>query len=536
MAYKVLYRKYRPENFENIVGQEYIKKTLKNSIINHTISHAYIFSGPRGTGKTTTAKVFAKSINCLSPLECSPCGKCEFCTNFQDNPDIIEIDAASNNGVDEIRMLIDNVKLTPTNGKYKVYIIDEVHMLTQSAFNALLLTLEEPPAHTIFILATTNVENVPITILSRCQRFDFQKIQIEALISRLKSVANEEKIAITDDALREISYLSEGCLRDALSLLDQLSKNPQEITLDLVENQIKSISLNGINELLDCIEENNVNKCLDLISEYRNRALDYKALVKKIIDIASKRAKDIKKTGKYKKLYYLDYKNIVIELADTLSKTNLNVDSYTILEMILISYFDCDEENIKKDPVLENKSLQNDANSPKNAPKREEVQSTNLDNEEKTFKKLPEIDLKLIELRINNCFANAQKKYLEQAKQELADYSMSINASGKIKSIILDSTVVAASDKNLILTCSNEHNVIPANSSITEIEVSFNKETNKNYHMIFLTESEWLKEKEKYITNLKSKKIYTYIEEANNNSNDNIEINTVFDISKVEII
>jgi len=225
MKYKVLYRKYRPTNFENIVGQDYIIKTLKNSIINDNISHAYIFSGPRGTGKTSTAKVFSKAINCINKNNGSPCEKCEFCTNFTENPDIIEIDAASNNGVDEIRNLIDNIKLTPTNGKYKVYIIDEVHMLTTSAFNALLLTLEEPPSHAIFILATTNIENVPITILSRCQRFDFQKISIDSLVDKLQEICKKENIEIEEDALYEIAYLSEGGLRDALSLLDQLSKN-----------------------------------------------------------------------------------------------------------------------------------------------------------------------------------------------------------------------------------------------------------------------------------------------------------------------
>ena len=284
MNYKVLYRKYRPNNFENIVGQDYIIRTLKNSVINDNISHAYIFSGPRGTGKTSTAKVFSKAINCLNPVEGSPCGNCEFCANFQENPDIIEIDAASNNGVDEIRSLIDNIKLTPSNGKYKVYVIDEVHMLTTSAFNALLLTLEEPPSHAIFILATTNIENVPITILSRCQRFDFQKITVDNIVKKLIEICKIENIKADEDALTEIAYLSEGGLRDALSLLDQLSKNNQTITLELVEKQIKTISQKSIIELLDLIESNNVEKFLDHISSYEKRAIDYKTLIKKIKD------------------------------------------------------------------------------------------------------------------------------------------------------------------------------------------------------------------------------------------------------------
>ena len=186
MNYKVLYRKYRPNNFDNIVGQEYIVKTLKNSIKSNKISHAYIFSGPRGTGKTSTAKVFAKTINCLNSVDGNSCDKCSKCLEFNDNPDVIEIDAASNNGVNEIRELKNNITVLPTNSKYKIYIIDEFHMITTEAFNALLKTLEEPPSHVIFIMATTDIQKVPITILSRCQRFDFKKLTVDDIFSYLK--------------------------------------------------------------------------------------------------------------------------------------------------------------------------------------------------------------------------------------------------------------------------------------------------------------------------------------------------------------
>ena len=192
MNYKVLYRKYRPKTFDEIVGQNNIITLLKDSIINNKISHAYIFSGPRGTGKTSTAKIFAKAINCLNNTDGNPCLNCDICSNFNLNNDIYEIDAASNTGVDQIREIIDNVKLSPLTSKYKVYIIDEVHMLSTSAFNALLLSLEEPPSHVVFILATTNIEDVPITVLSRCQRLDFRKIANKDIHEQLKKVSKEE--------------------------------------------------------------------------------------------------------------------------------------------------------------------------------------------------------------------------------------------------------------------------------------------------------------------------------------------------------
>ena len=527
MNYKVLYRKYRPGDFENIVGQDYIIKTLKNSIKNGNISHAYIFSGPRGTGKTSTAKVFAKAINCLNSKDGDPCGECDFCRNFAENPDIIEIDAASNNGVDEIRTLIDNVKLTPTNGKYKVYIIDEVHMLSTSAFNALLLTLEEPPAHSIFILATTNIENVPITILSRCQRFDFQKIKIEDIVSRLKTVCEKENIDIEEEALLEIAELSDGGMRDSLSLLDQLSKNGQKITLELIEKQIKTISQKSINDFLNTIEDNDFNKCLEIINDYRMRAVDYKTLVKKIITIASKKAKSIKLTGKIQRLTDSDYKNLVLKLAESLTKININVDAYTILEMYLLDFFETNKskQNVKKEDSKEKNTIIDQPKEIKEEPIKEE-----------TKKEEVKIDNSLIDIRINNCFVGAQKKYLEEAKEDLNNYSSSINITGKIKAIMLDSTVVAASNTNLILTCKNEHNIDTANNMLNKIEESIQNEINKQYKLIFISESRWQKEKEKYIVNIKNKVQYKLMDEVVKEVDDNIAINDVFDKSKVEII
>ena len=224
MAYLVTARKWRPQLFEDVVGQEHITETLKNAIKNNRIAHAYLFTGPRGVGKTTTARIFAKALNCEKPADAEPCNKCNMCIDIQNlqSMDIIEIDGASNRGIDEIRTLRESVKYAPTRGKYKIYIIDEVHMLTKESFNAFLKTLEEPPEHTIFVFATTDVHKVPLTIISRCQRFDFRRIQMDKIKETLAKIAEAEKIIIDDKTLTIIAKKADGALRDAESYFDQI--------------------------------------------------------------------------------------------------------------------------------------------------------------------------------------------------------------------------------------------------------------------------------------------------------------------------
>lgn len=270
MAYVALYRAYRPQKFSEVVGQQHIIKTLQNAIQLNKVAHAYLFCGPRGTGKTTLAKIMAKALNCEHGPSIEPCCECDICKGIAKGmiSDVVEIDAASNNGVDDVRALRDTVKFLPSSGKYKVYIIDEVHMLSPAAFNALLKTLEEPPAHVVFILATTEPYRLPNTILSRCQRFDFQSISIDDILKRLRIVAEEENIKVTEEALHQIANSAEGGMRDALSLFDQCisySVNP-EITIDDVLAVSGNISYQKIIELLDsCIslDETNAIKILD---------------------------------------------------------------------------------------------------------------------------------------------------------------------------------------------------------------------------------------------------------------------------------
>ena len=287
MGYQVLYRTYRPSKFSEVVGQDYIVKTLLNAIKNNKIAHAYLFAGPRGTGKTSVAKLFAKAINC-SDFNDEACDECDNCKAYLDNnhPDIIELDAASNNGVDEIREIIDQVPYAPLLGKYKVYIIDEVHMMSTSAFNALLKTLEEPPAHVIFILATTDPQKVIPTVLSRCQRYNFSKITTFEIKRRTIDVLTQEQIKYEEKAVEEIARMAEGGMRDALSLLEQcLAYNPKELKLEDVENIFGLTSTAKEVELYNQIHEKQVSEVITNLRSMYQHGMDTKRLAIDLLEI-----------------------------------------------------------------------------------------------------------------------------------------------------------------------------------------------------------------------------------------------------------
>lgn len=518
MDYQVLYRKYRPHDFDSLVGQEYTKKLLKNSVINNKFAHAYIFTGPRGTGKTSSAKIFAKAINCLHPIDGNPCNKCKNCVNFESSPDIIELDAASNNGVDDIREIINNVRLAPSSMKIKVYIIDEFHMLSTSAFNALLLTLEEPPKDVVFILATTDIQSVPITVLSRCQRFDFKPISIQDIENRLKFVCGEENLKVTDDAIKEIAMMSNGGLRDALSILDQVAGNGEEIDIQDVIANFGGISNKKINQLLSYYENNSVAELIDYINEIKNDGIDIKVLIDKIITKIKSVLIDIKLDNYTGKLDFDNLYNLVFELNKLLTGERNGANYYDLLEIVFlkyINYFPGNNfvgKNIVKltDSKKESTIIKRIEEKPKiSAPA---IEQTIISQENKLEKKNKVIDFD-IDVRINNTFVNAKKDYLNNIKSKWNDFVIyESNTNKAMISYLADTNIVAASDKYAILTNNLDITNDLINQNIKSLEKDFNLFFNGNYYLVAVSPKKWEQERNKYINNIKNGYKYEIID------------------------
>lgn len=353
--YQALYRKYRPKSFSDVYGQDHVISTLKNEISENRISHAYLFTGSRGTGKTTCAKILAKAVNCEHPDDGEPCNECEVCRGLDSGAiyDVVEIDAASNNGVDNIRDLREEANYTPSRGKYRVYIIDEVHMLSTGAFNALLKTLEEPPSHVIFILATTEVHKLPATILSRCQRFDFKRIQPETMAVRLKQVAELEGMTLDDDAAVLIARIADGALRDGLSILDQCAGRSKSVTAQLVSEVAGLAGREVLLKLTEYISDKNSSAAIDTLAELYQNSYDMERLCVEMINFFRNflMVKTVKKSRELiictddeynsitEKAQGFTLENIIYALdlfQDTLTKIKTGVNSRIEMEMTFI--------------------------------------------------------------------------------------------------------------------------------------------------------------------------------------------------------
>lgn len=521
MAYKVLYRKYRPQNFNDLYGQDSIKEILKDSIINNKLAHAYCFNGPRGTGKTSTAKLFAKAINCENAKDGIACGECNSCKNFNENPDIIEIDAASNNGVEEIRELRDNVKILPSNSKYKIYIIDEVHMLSQSAWNAFLKTLEEPPKHVIFILATTEIQKVPITVLSRCQRFTFRKIPKNIICERILSIAKEENIEIDESAAEYIADLADGGMRDALGYLDQLSKENKKITTEIIQNCFGIIGDSTIEEIFLTAKEENLENLQNIFNDISNQGLEVNLLISKILNYLYNEEIKILQN----KVSVFNNLQTIKELAFEISNCYLKKDALTLIKIVILSKIKTQNgiETIKNTDKIISREIISKEISNKMSPKTNtiiEIQSNKAQPKEisKPSKTLvitsrsdEEINrLKII--RINNVFITASKINKETFNTNWDDLKKDIKyKNSDLYSKIEDAEVEIVSDDIAVLSLNTETAVYLFNSNLETIEEEYNMKFNKKYKIICLLKQECTNAKKEYIKN-KSKK-YIYMEE-----------------------
>lgn len=539
MAYTALYRKYRPSNFASVVGQKVVVDILKNSILNNKVSHAYLFTGPRGTGKTSIAKILAHAVNCLN-FNGDICGECEVCKNLEINDsDIIEIDAASNNGVDEIRTLRDNVKLLPSFCKYKIYIIDEVHMLSTGAFNALLKTLEEPPSHVIFILATTEPNKIPLTILSRCQRFDFNKISNENLVSRLLYIATQEGKIVDKSILEYIAEISDGGLRDAINLLDQVISLPQEsVTLEEIDRLSGRISQNTLFELLNAISTGNYVSILNISDIIYGEGKNYKDIADGMLAIVRDLSINFEVDSYFNKDYSSKLATINIPFDKLISITSLlnelikelknSNDPKMLFDIYMVNICNSLSSkgnlSVKKEDInnsqtveLKNKEVINISNIKEN----KEKLNINKDSDEDTINEKTvntsndTINGDLKSIRINNVLAEADKSILNnivKSYDKIGDY-VSNKVYNTLSILLLDGHVVVASTKYLLFAFESEEDVTLFDNNYKQIELFIKEVFEETYKVAAVTKKEWQRIKEDFIKNKKNQIPYVFIDE-----------------------
>ncbi len=537
MSYVALYRKYRPNNFNDLIGQNAVTSIIKNEILNNKVSHAYLFSGPRGTGKTSAAKIIAKMVNChnLSP-DGVPCGTCSSCLNFYNSSDVVEIDAASNNGVDEIRELRDKVNLVPTYGKYKVYIIDEVHMLTNQAFNALLKTLEEPPKHIIFILATTEFSKIPDTVVSRCQKFQFSRFSTNEIVERLVYIASKENISIDREILVEIARLSNGGLRDAINIFDQfISYSGVESKKSLNDLYLLNgvVSLDEMLCLLDFIIEKKLDKIVSFVNDITKTGKDmshfledFSFLIKNVyllkndIDLFDEVFKGkTKALMKFSNNFSSDFLyNTIFSLNELVNQLRNSNFSSILLTMFFIN-LSLNYSSSSVDVDFSDKEIVNNdvGSNDKNISFTNNSIIENIENKTDSKFNIQSLSLELKKIRINNAFATASKEYKENFLKNWKIAVSSDNIDPLIKSIISDLDVLVVGENDVIFAVKYDSLLERVYNHFDQIKKIIDSSFEKEYRIVFIDLDEWKYEKDKYILNIKSGKNYVYIDENDRN-------------------
>ncbi len=531
MLYQALYRKYRPKTFDDVCGQKVVVQTLKNTINNNKLTHAYLFIGPRGTGKTSIAKIFAKTINCEHTKNGNSCENCDICnlSNNNENIDIIEMDAASNNGVDEIREIKNHVTLMPTFSKYKVYIIDEVHMLSAGAFNALLKTLEEPPRHVIFILATTEPQKVPLTIMSRCQSFEFKSIPVNLMKEKIKFICDQEQIKITDDALEQICIDSNGGLRDGIGLLDQLNSytngNIKKEDVLLLNGRL---SEDDINLFVDYIYNNEINKafnfsdkieeagkdfifvCEDIIKYIKNSLIDYQINNKNEL---------INKIGKDKSV------NIIYQITDYINYIKNIKEKKIYFDLLIIKMLDIfNNTNVRNDKLAISDNDNNEIKETKRKIINKEVEKKEVKQEdvckEKTKMKVNSNKydkyIELMNIRLNNILRMADKESLKEYLEFFNNLESDLENldERKIFNLLLDCSIKAGSKDGIIITASNINILNELYDSFSEIENLFINKLSKDIKVCFYDENTWNEKRTIYINKIKNKEEIEVLDET----------------------
>ncbi len=522
MSYQALYRKYRPSTLNDVIGQDVVIQILKNALLNNKVCHAYMFSGPRGIGKTSIAKLLAKAVNCTNLEDGDACGKCENCVSINEGscPDIIEIDAASNNGVDEIREIKNKVNLVPNQLKYKVYIIDEVHMLSIGAFNALLKTLEEPPEHVIFILATTDLHKVPTTIISRCQCFEFHRISNVNIVSRLKYICEAENIRIEDNVLEMIANLSDGGLRDAVGMLDKLNAySNSSITIDDFEKVNGIVSKEQKIQFLNYIQASDISNTINFLDSIYDNGKDFVLFVQDLLYLCKDLIVNyyINNDSQYDSNFLISFS---ILLNDLLKEIKFSSDIKTIVEIYFLNYMN-KNANIQNDEKIEAKS---DISIPKSSEDTKNTEKIDInDNNSHLESKIISREIisddnlvqngKINDMIINNCFARAdknEKRMFESKWNSLNDYALD-SEYGAAACFISDGKIRAVGLGEVILSFNYESMINRGFSMILKIQKLLEKIYQKHYDVALLTDDEWNQEKEKYIQNMNNHVPYQYV-------------------------